>query len=261
MSATEAPVAPYRPSRTRAISAMVLIGFVSAVLVYSATVEARASGLVERAINGFATDADFASLSREENLASGAYIVGYIGAAIAFLAWLSRAVENIPPLGGGRPMFTPRSAIGWWFVPFANFVQGYRIVADLWRRMATTASERRVVLVLAWWLLWLGAQVASRLVTMAVNNVRTFEEIRALVVPSVVAPLATAVAGLLLIWIIRETERRVALRAALSATAGGVSVLPVGVLNSIRYCASCGAMKIDAGPNCTACGKELPAPA
>jgi hypothetical protein len=199
---------------------MVAIGFVCAVMIYSATVEARVSDLLDRAVSGVATDADFAALTRAEDLAFSANVLGYIVAGVAFLAWLSRAVENIPTLGGGTPLFTPRAAIGWWFVPFANFVQGYRVVADLWRRMATTASERGIALVLAWWLLWLGAQLANRAITAAVNNARTIDEVRALVMPSVAAPLATAVAGVLLIWIIRETERRVAVRATLAATGG-----------------------------------------
>ena len=48
-------------------------------------------------------------------------------------------------------------AIVWWFVPLADIVQGYRVVADVWRRTALTAAQVGTALVVIWWVLWLAA--------------------------------------------------------------------------------------------------------
>ena len=84
-------------------------------------------------------------------------------AAIAVLAWLSRVVDNIPALTGKTPVDTPRAAIGWWFVPFANLAIACDIDRDAWARLATRPEERRATVVYAWWLIWIAGLVADRL--------------------------------------------------------------------------------------------------
>jgi hypothetical protein len=82
----------------------------------------------------------------------------YLGAvgvtAIAFLAWLSRTVDNVPALGGGKPSVTPRWSIGWWFIPLANLVKPYQIVRDVHDRMAMRPASGGGWVVVAWWVLW-----------------------------------------------------------------------------------------------------------
>lgn len=53
--------------------------------------------------------------------------------AVFFLWWLRRATCNAPALGPSEPEFSPGWSIGWWFVPFANWVQPARVVAQAWR--------------------------------------------------------------------------------------------------------------------------------
>jgi Domain of unknown function (DUF4328) len=86
-------------------------------------------------------------------------LVAIIAVFVAFLAWQSRSVDNVPGLGGGTPIVTPGWSIAWWFIPIANFFQPYRIVADLYRRMGSAGVG--VGIVLAWWLLWLATSAVS----------------------------------------------------------------------------------------------------
>ena len=81
--------------------------------------------------------------------------------AIAYLGWLSRTVDNIPALRGGRPLVTPRWSIGWWFIPFANLIKPYQIVRDVHDRMAIGASSSGGWIVLAWWLSWVAGRVIA----------------------------------------------------------------------------------------------------
>ncbi|MDQ6885331.1 MAG: DUF4328 domain-containing protein [Candidatus Dormibacteraeota bacterium] len=81
-------------------------------------------------------------------------------AAVSFLAWFARAYRNLPALGGQNLQWSPRSAVLWWFVPLANLFMPYRIMAEIWK----VSSEGRHalagrVLLLAWWLTWLAAQI------------------------------------------------------------------------------------------------------
>ena len=87
--------------------------------------------------------------------------------AIAFLAWLSRVVENVPRTGAGPTKRTPRGAIGWWFVPFANFVVPYQIVAETNRKLARATARRSLTILLAaWWVFWVLGGVIGRLLRM-----------------------------------------------------------------------------------------------
>jgi lysylphosphatidylglycerol synthetase-like protein (DUF2156 family) len=102
-----------------------------------------------------------AGISREKDLAtflqsSGGLARIYLGTAglcaIAFFAWLSRTVDNLPVLAAGTPSVTPRSAIGWWFVPIVNLVKPYQLMRDLHDRVAIGTSTGGGWIVLAWWL-------------------------------------------------------------------------------------------------------------
>jgi hypothetical protein len=93
------------------------------------------------------------------------YLGAALATAIAYLAWLSRTVDNVPELRGGRPLVTPRWSIGWWFIPFANLVKPYQIVRDIHDRMATNVSSGGGWIVLAWWVSWVLGAVISQVAT------------------------------------------------------------------------------------------------
>jgi hypothetical protein len=87
--------------------------------------------------------------------------VAIVVTAIAYLAWLSRSVDNVPGLGGGKPVATPAWSIGWWFIPIANLFKPYQIVVDLYRRMAPVEKVGTGI-VGAWWVLWLLNNVVAQ---------------------------------------------------------------------------------------------------
>jgi hypothetical protein len=131
----------------------------------------------------------------------------YIPTAIAFLAWLSRSVANAPALGAGIPPSSPRAAIGWWFVPFANLVKPYQIVKDLYERVALMGDPRRWTrLVLAWWLLYLLGNLVGNVGSRLYAQDDELEVFRTAFVVLAFGHFVSAIAAVLAILVIRRIQ-------------------------------------------------------
>jgi hypothetical protein len=74
-------------------------------------------------------------------------------ALVLFLVWLARANGNLRALSGEQMEFTPGWAVGWFFVPFANFVMPYRVVKEIWQVSRRQEEDRSTFLVGWWWCL------------------------------------------------------------------------------------------------------------
>jgi hypothetical protein len=151
----------YRSSAPRARWATVALALIGLVLAVSLYHFLDGFGVVELARQGKLTTAIAARFDATTATLSSTYLLLLFASGVTFLAWLSRAVDNVPALGGGRPRVTPRWAIGWWFVPYVNLVVPYNIVKDLNHRMTTPGTREGGRTILAWWLLWIGTGVAS----------------------------------------------------------------------------------------------------
>lgn len=123
-------------------------------------------GVIDRAEAGTLTVAEAEEFDSTFSSMGVLQTAAFVLAAIAYLAWLSRSVDNVPGLGGGKPVATPAWSIGWWFIPFANLFKPYQVVVDLYRRMAPV-ERIGTGLVLAWWVLWIlntfAGEIARRL--------------------------------------------------------------------------------------------------
>jgi uncharacterized protein DUF4328 len=176
--------------------------------------------LLDRAEAGLVSDAEANAFDSTVALGGLAQFVLLVGTAIAFLAWLSRIVENIPRLGGGQPLASPRAAIGWWFVPFANLVQPFRIVADAYRRLAPAKPAPGLWLVTLWWLLWVvGNLVGNVALRVVLQENPTIADLRREFLAYAVSDVLTAVAAALAVVMVRRMQRWADDRAA---TASGL---------------------------------------
>ena len=204
----------YRSGRIRARTTKAI--FLAAGLIWSlqTIVIIRALGLATRAAGGYAPSAaDVASYSDDQQTLTSYIGLCIIVLAIAFLVWLSRTVDNVPPLAGGTPSESPRQSVGWWFVPIANFWKPYTIVREAWDRLSVPARPSGGYWVELWWLALLGGFLIDKVAGVAGSGADGWS---GLVAPlgiefvSSVLYLAAAVLGFL---VVHEVQARADLRA------------------------------------------------
>ena len=213
----------YRSAATRATVVTTALGLVAFLFVLSIYHDIAGFGLVGLAEAGHLTTATAVDFDVTTAWLGYAHLALFLIAAIAFLAWLSRSVDNVPALGGGRPMVTPRWAIGWWFVPVASLFRPYQIVKDVNRRLALPTDSSGSRLILAWWLVWAFANVAAILPTgVKVDSAQSLSTWLDLTLFSHILEL---VAALLAIAVVRQVQRRVGAR-ALTVGQSAASTLP-----------------------------------
>jgi Domain of unknown function (DUF4328) len=222
----------YRSARTRARWAQLLVGIAAAIYAVGAVTGVNELSLLDRIINGSATDSEVTSFVRFTDSLNSLSILAMVVSAIAVLAWLSRAVEIVPPLGGGTPHRSPREAIGWWFVPIASFFIPYQIVRDVHGRLETPTRRGREWAVLAWWLLFLIGGLVTRATGIAINGATTIDAARSIEMISVGALVAISLGGFLFVTVVGEIESRETERAVSLSLRGPDAVWPGSVPRS-----------------------------
>jgi hypothetical protein len=123
--------------------------------------------LLERAREGpFVTLAEVERADNRVIASAVVWLVVFVVTAIVWCVWQHRAQRNAIALADGKLEFTPGWAVGWWFVPFANFVKPFQSVRELWKA-SHGGHKGRVVATWSvigwWWGLWLGAGVLGRI--------------------------------------------------------------------------------------------------
>ena len=85
-------------------------------------------------------------------------------ATIVFFAlWIYRAAANIVAAGIAGFDFTPGWAVGWYFIPFANLVQPFRAMRQIWNASHTGGSDldRGEPILTLWWTVWLASNISA----------------------------------------------------------------------------------------------------
>ena len=151
----------YRRGRTRATFAQLGVGLTTGVLVATMVFLLNGMAFATRAWEGSVSQAELDEFTATATTLDGLTLLCQLFAAVAVLAWVHRAVANTPALGGGIPRWTPAKSAAWWLIPFANLVLPWSIVRDLWRRTSPEGAATRTGLVAAWWLLYIGGNLAT----------------------------------------------------------------------------------------------------
>lgn len=83
---------------------------------------------------------------------------------ILFLTWVHRANENTRRLGAMDLEYTPRQAVGCYFVPIANLALPYQAMKEIWNASVSPTdwqSMKGHPIVRSWWGLFLASNVIS----------------------------------------------------------------------------------------------------
>ncbi len=137
--------------------------------------------------------------------------VVFIATAIAWLAWQSRTIDNEGPLRIGPSPWSPAMSIVWWFVPFANLVQPYRIHRDMWTRYVGSTG---VGLVLWWWIAYLASSVITNIAGRVWLAADTIDAVQAGLLVWLVADVTSAIAVFPAVALVNRIQRQADLRAA-----------------------------------------------
>lgn len=260
----------YRSARTRSRWAMGTLAFAAVACGLTLLVILQGHDLATRTSQGGYVgipEADQYRSSAEVALSLFGFAV--IFAAIAFLAWLSRTVDNVPPLGGGTPHNSPRYAIGWWFVPIAFLWKPYTVVREAADRLVLPGRTSGR-LVLAWWLVSLAGLTINQYSSVLASDTPDPDHLARSLAVNAVGMACLFVGAILGVLVVREIQGRADARAAIldlhtpagawpallvppsgSPAAGTGGAIPGGLtpsfcpscgtprLGSLRYCASC----------------------
>jgi hypothetical protein len=155
---------PFASGGRRAGFAQISLGVIVAIFALEAWLDLLTMVIAATA-GPLLTDDQFTFIDQLQIALTVAWLVALVIAAIAFCVWIHRAYRNLPAIGAHDLKFTPAQAVGWWFVPFANYWQPYRVVREIWQRSGPAGT--RTWLVVVWWTLWIvsnfGAGVAGRI--------------------------------------------------------------------------------------------------
>jgi len=134
---------------------------------------------------------------------------------IAFLMWTHRAYRNLPALGANRLDHTPGWAVGWFFVPFANLVKPYQVVAEIWRNSDPQAigapyGAASVAPVVYWWTAFLARGILSQFGVMLYKVAperQTLQNLMNATMSDLVVRVVTIIAALLAILVVHTIDK------------------------------------------------------
>ena len=257
----------YHSSRSRALCAQWLFVAVAITLVWEFALAAQGNQFAHALAQGrYVSRAGLDAWANDTDTAGNLFLLLAVALAIAFVAWLSRTVDNVPALRGGTPHDSPRWAVMWWFVPIAFLWKPYSVVRESWDRLATPAHHGHTRRVVGWWLCWIAGTAITRLANGMASDpnasATALETAYADEMLGLAVLVGSAALGLL---VVRETEQRARDRAIklglepprLPQTSTLVQPGHVGGQATGRYCTRCGEMSDEGDVFCANCGGSI----
>ena len=196
--------------RSRVVVVMLAVaGVVSVAATFSSLAQAN---LVRKVQDGYSISYAEAQANDDRQNAIGNLELGMIlVTGIAWLMWQHRAHENLERLASpGELKFTPGWAVGWWFVPFANFVRPYQTMRELaeFSTRREDLQERRSLTrkITIWWCLFAVSALISRIAMLGIDD-ETLDGALSRSNMGMTIGMMRAVAALLAIMIVLAIQR------------------------------------------------------
>ncbi|GAA1273674.1 hypothetical protein Psi02_04510 [Planotetraspora silvatica] len=211
------PPTALRPIHGRAVAASVALALNALVGLTASVVGVQRVALISE----FSADpdsVDIAEIEAGDSIAGAVAMVqsvAYVLAIAAFLVWLYRARKNAEPLAlWPHRLSTPWLFFGW-VVPVVSFWFPKQIMDDIWASSKpgglhlapNFGAARRSGLIWAWWLAWLAAVWASKLVSNGFRNPDDLESIRRAVLVDVITDALLVIAAILAAMIVLQISR------------------------------------------------------
>ena len=88
--------------------------------------------LIYRAVHEGVSDSELNANDSRQQLIGLIQVLITVGTAVAFLMWFHHVHRNLSSLGGREFKFTPRWAVGGFFVPLINLVRPFEVMREVW---------------------------------------------------------------------------------------------------------------------------------
>lgn len=125
--------AQYLPLAGRTRAAQIALGVVCVFVVVMAISTYAEIQILERIDAAtFVTDEEIESNDIRQGLIALAFVLVFIGTVVLWCVWIHRASKNLWPLAINDQRFSPRWAVGWWFVPIMWYFRPYQVVKEIW---------------------------------------------------------------------------------------------------------------------------------
>jgi hypothetical protein len=200
-----------RPIRKLGVA---LVGFLTLDIVLSVVmIVLRLSelGLLRRAARGELVSFEEATRSDQRvGAITIVQVVLVVVTGVVWLFWQRRSQSNLHAARMRDLKFSPGWAVGWWLIPFANFVMPFQTTRELWK--ASTGDERwwevRTSIIGWWWAAWLSANVLDRIAAATIGRASTIGTAMSGSRLFLFAEVVMVVAGILAIVIVRSVVER-----------------------------------------------------
>jgi len=165
------PIIPFESGHSRALVAIWLLAITAVISILGGICTLLEYGSLQQQPNGsFTIVGTGAAIADSADLLSKVGMLVWIGIVIGFCMWTHRAARNLPALGARGLKYTPGWAVGWFFIPFANFVMPYFVAAEIWResdpeQTDPQAGKTTSPLVAGWWFTYIIYAVVPTLVS------------------------------------------------------------------------------------------------
>lgn len=188
-------------------------------------------GLFDRIEAGsFETEAEFLAAADANDFRDGLIVicqsVAAITGGILILVWIYRANANLRSRGV-KLYNSPGWAVGWFFVPIANFWKPFGAMRDLWKGSTSPEDWQQaqwpIGLFATWWTLWLASILVSNAAFRQAMRIEGISDLRAMTQFYIALDLASIPLCLIFPFIMHgiETLQQEMHRSVSQAPAGG----------------------------------------
>ena len=122
--------------------------------------------LLGQGVDLYVTDVPFGGAIMGLGLVAGILqFVALIASYVLVSMWTYRAMKNLHVVGEPHAEMSPGWAVGWYFIPFANFVKPFQGMLEIWRGSHHQAGESEKVPAYVgwWWAFWLGSNILANI--------------------------------------------------------------------------------------------------
>ncbi|MDO8671597.1 MAG: DUF4328 domain-containing protein [Dehalococcoidia bacterium] len=141
----------------------------------------------------------------------------FIATAFLFLMWFHRVHCNLPSFGARDLQYSPRWAVGGFFIPIINLTWPYRIAREIWKASdpAIDASDGLAwkkaspsPLLGTWWTFWIISSLYGRIMVRSFRGADSLEELLNVSWMTLAADILSVLTGVLAVLVVRAIASR-----------------------------------------------------